>query len=212
MAPSPHQNNIMAFVRGVIYDQLVRRLLHKLLPRRPVWSPAARSLVTSSSQHRICSAPIPEFEDEPGIKSYDDLYRFSLENPDTFWSRLAKSRLRWYQEFDKVSDCDVNKGKIAWFLNGKLNVSGIPFVLWATFYVVNLVIPMSWLCSMLCQAEGQARPRGCSSLAVSFLSVMSCVPDRKNLPWINHSVALHSKRIRCVLDIVIKQWFTHTIS
>ncbi|KAK2141361.1 hypothetical protein LSH36_1111g01020 [Paralvinella palmiformis] len=113
----------MAFVRGVIYDQLVRRLLHKLLPRRPVWSPAARSLVTSSSQHRICSAPIPEFEDEPGIKSYDDLYRFSLENPDTFWSRLAKSRLRWYQEFDKVSDCDVNKGKIAWFLNGKLNVS-----------------------------------------------------------------------------------------
>ena len=28
------------------------------------------------------------------------------------------------KEFDTVMDCDMNKGKISWFLGGKLNVSG----------------------------------------------------------------------------------------
>ena len=37
---------------------------------------------------------------------------------------LAKRRLRWMEEFDTVMDCDMNKGKINWFLGGKLNVSG----------------------------------------------------------------------------------------
>ena len=28
------------------------------------------------------------------------------------------------KEFDTVMDCDMNKGKINWFLGGNLNVSG----------------------------------------------------------------------------------------
>ena len=119
------QNSTMALVSGVAGTQHVRRIIHKLVSTRQLLSPASRTFVTSGIRYRICSAPIPEFEDEPGIKSYADLYRFSLSNPDVFWSRLAKSRLKWYQDFDTVKDCDMNKGNIAWFLNGKINVSGI---------------------------------------------------------------------------------------
>ena len=79
-------------------------------------------------QHRqssnICTTPMPEFEGKHGIKSYEDLYRFSLESPDIFWGTLARTRLQWFREFDVVSDCDMNEGKIQWFLNGKLNASG----------------------------------------------------------------------------------------
>ena len=57
--------------------------------------------------------------------NHDELYAESINKPQQFWGDLAKRRLRWMKEFDTVMDCDVNKGKINWFLGGKLNVSGI---------------------------------------------------------------------------------------
>ena len=72
----------------------------------------------------IYSTSIPEFEGLANIKSYQDLYEFSLNEPDKFWGKLARSRLTWFKDFDQVSDGDFNTGKISWFLNGKLNVSG----------------------------------------------------------------------------------------
>ena len=72
------------------------------------------------------STDIPEFENEPGINTHEDLYRFSLSNPNEFWGKLARSRLSWFEDFDIVQDCDISKGKIKWFLNGKLNSSGKP--------------------------------------------------------------------------------------
>ena len=56
--------------------------------------------------------------------NHDALYEESLNNPERFWGDLAKQRLRWSKEFDTVMDCDMHKGKINWFLGGKLNVSG----------------------------------------------------------------------------------------
>ena len=56
--------------------------------------------------------------------NHDVLYAESLNNPQRFWGDLAKRRLRWMKEFNTVMDCDMNKGKISWFLGGKLNVSG----------------------------------------------------------------------------------------
>ncbi len=79
------------------------------------------SVATASQKF---STPIPEFENQPGIESHQDLYEFSLSNPDEFWGRLARSRLRWFQDFDTVKDCDMDEGRIAWFLNGKINVAG----------------------------------------------------------------------------------------
>ena len=56
--------------------------------------------------------------------NHDELYAESINKPHQFWGDLAKRRLRWMKEFDAVVDCDMNKGKINWFLKGKLNVSG----------------------------------------------------------------------------------------
>ena len=56
--------------------------------------------------------------------NHDELYAESINNPHVFWGDLAKRKLRWMKEFDTVMDCDMNKGKISWFLGGKLNVSG----------------------------------------------------------------------------------------
>ena len=81
---------------------------------------------------------MPEFEGNFGIKSYEDLHRFSLQNPETFWGTLARNHLQWFSDFDVVSDCDMDAGKIQWFLNGKLNASGwYPFLMFP-YYDVNL--------------------------------------------------------------------------
>lgn len=62
------------------------------------------------------------------INSYESLYKFSLEKNDLFWTKLGKTRLDWFQLFDKVREGDFTKDvdwfDLKWFVNGKLNVSG----------------------------------------------------------------------------------------
>ena len=53
-----------------------------------------------------------------------DWYEESLSHPEQFWSDLARQRLRWMKDFDTVMDCDMDEGRISWFLGGVLNVSG----------------------------------------------------------------------------------------
>ena len=50
---------------------------------------------------------------------YDD----SINNPDDFWAKQAEIFIDWDKKWDKVSDVDFNKGKIAWFEGATLNVS-----------------------------------------------------------------------------------------
>jgi hypothetical protein len=75
-------------------------------------------------QHRQLTTNFPEFQDDPKLQSHDQIYKFSLENPDKFWSTLARSRLQWAKDFDIIKDCDISKGHIQWFLGGQLNASG----------------------------------------------------------------------------------------
>ncbi|OWF53758.1 Acetyl-coenzyme A synthetase 2-like, mitochondrial [Mizuhopecten yessoensis] len=71
----------------------------------------------------ITTTPFPEFQGDSRFKSHADLHNASLQNPDHFWGTLAKSRLQWFQTFNQVKDCDINKGHIRWFMDGKLNAS-----------------------------------------------------------------------------------------
>lgn len=103
------------------------RCLQRFLVNDTLINNAGRGLF--ACQHRKYSGDkfstaIPEFENHPSIHSYTDLYNYSLSNSDEFWSTLATSRLKWFKDFQKVQDCDMEKGKISWFLDGKLNVSG----------------------------------------------------------------------------------------
>jgi hypothetical protein len=44
---------------------------------------------------------------------------------DEFWNKVGRERVHWREPFQTVSDCDLSKGKVSWFLGGKLNVSGV---------------------------------------------------------------------------------------
>ena len=46
-----------------------------------------------------------------------------LQNPDDFWAKQAEIFIDWDKKWDKVSDVDFSKGKIAWFEGATLNVS-----------------------------------------------------------------------------------------
>ena len=53
-----------------------------------------------------------------------NLILINLDQTDTFWGTLARSRLTWIRDFDRVSDCDMESGRFSWFSGGKINVSG----------------------------------------------------------------------------------------
>jgi len=51
------------------------------------------------------------------------LYEMSIERPEEFWGPLGKERIKWIEDFHTVTASDLSKGKHAWFLGGKLNIS-----------------------------------------------------------------------------------------
>ncbi|XP_071810457.1 acetyl-coenzyme A synthetase 2-like, mitochondrial [Asterias amurensis] len=85
------------------------------------------STTTVSSAKQVSSVNIPELEtfEKMGytFESHQELHQFSLSEPDIFWGTFARSRLRWFEDFGKVSDVNWSEGKSAWFLGGKINVS-----------------------------------------------------------------------------------------
>ena len=102
---------MFSFVRASHHaEKVVGYARHLVL--RPQWT---RSITTT---------PFPEFSDLSQLKSHDDLHKFSLESPQEFWGRLARSRLRWDQDFRSALQSKFEDGKVAWFSDGKLNASG----------------------------------------------------------------------------------------
>ena len=69
--------------------------------------------------------PIIKSNRKPLIDSdkYDSMYQNSMDNPDEFWSKQAQEFISWDSKWDRVSDVDFSKGKIAWFEGATLNVS-----------------------------------------------------------------------------------------
>lgn len=110
---------------------------------------------TSWMQHRPLSTKFPEFQNNPQLQSHDQIYKFSVENPDEFWSTLARSRLQWSRDFDTIKDCDISKGHIKWFLGGQLNASGrlnLMRIINITYNLVSCVLPRkSYCCFVILQ-------------------------------------------------------------
>ena len=69
--------------------------------------------------------PIMQSNRKPLIdsKTYHSMYQKSIENPDEFWAEQAEKFISWNSKWDRVSDVDFSKGKIAWFEGATLNVS-----------------------------------------------------------------------------------------
>ena len=56
-------------------------------------------------------------------KTYNEMYKSSIDNPSSFWSEQANNFLDWLVKWDKVTAFDFKTGSAKWFANGKLNVS-----------------------------------------------------------------------------------------
>jgi acetyl-CoA synthetase len=70
--------------------------------------------------------PVPEsFKSKAAINlaRYKEMYDQSVNSPDTFWAEQAKSFLTWQKPWTQVTKSDLRKGEVAWFVDGKLNVS-----------------------------------------------------------------------------------------
>ena len=69
--------------------------------------------------------PIMKSSREPLInaENYQSMYSQSISSPDEFWEGQAEKFIDWDKKWDKVSDVDFSKGRIAWFEGATLNVS-----------------------------------------------------------------------------------------
>ena len=83
----------------------------------------------------VTSTEMPELSRfGESIESHEELHKFSVDNPDKFWSTLARNRLLWYKDFKTGMKCDMKQGKFSWFLDGQLNVSVNCVDRWAEKY------------------------------------------------------------------------------
>merc|ERR1719436_1233950 len=50
-------------------------------------------------------------------------YQASIADPKAYWDKLAKRALDWFVPYREVLSGGFSKGDVAWFADGKLNVS-----------------------------------------------------------------------------------------
>lgn len=70
--------------------------------------------------------PVPEhFRAHAAItlERYQTMYQASIDAPEQFWAEQAKQFLTWHKPWTQVVKSDLFKGEVAWFIDGKLNVS-----------------------------------------------------------------------------------------
>ena len=56
-------------------------------------------------------------------ETYQQMYRQSIDNPESFWAEQAEKFLDWNQQWSNVSTFDFHTGEASWFTGGKLNVT-----------------------------------------------------------------------------------------
>jgi acetyl-CoA synthetase len=64
--------------------------------------------------------PPPDIVKKANVKEYEDLYKYSLEDPAGFWGERA-GELEWFKKWDKVLD-DSDAPFYKWFVGGKTNI------------------------------------------------------------------------------------------
>ncbi len=71
-------------------------------------------------------AHLADYQKIAHVKSkqeYEEIYRRSIEDVDSYWGEQAREYLTWYKEWDTVLDYDFQEPRIAWFKGGIINAS-----------------------------------------------------------------------------------------
>ena len=64
--------------------------------------------------------PPKEIADRAWIKDYEEIYKRSIEDRESFWGEIA-NELEWFEKWDKVLEWKHPYAK--WFVNGKTNIT-----------------------------------------------------------------------------------------
>ena len=56
-------------------------------------------------------------------EEYEAMYEASIEEPEQFWTKKAEEFISWFQPWETVMEQDFTKGRVRWFVEGKLNAS-----------------------------------------------------------------------------------------
>jgi acetyl-CoA synthetase len=86
-------------------------------------TPVSNQDINSTLRENRVFPPPAEFSAKAHIKSleeYEELYKRSIEDPETFWAEAA-GELDWFKKWDRVIDGQFPK--VQWFAGGKLNLS-----------------------------------------------------------------------------------------
>lgn len=57
------------------------------------------------------------------LEEYFQVYRRSVEEPETFWSEIARKYFVWQKPWSKVLDWDFSKPEVTWFEGAQLNIT-----------------------------------------------------------------------------------------
>ena len=56
-------------------------------------------------------------------KQYEAMYKASIDQPEKFWNQKAEEFISWFEPWTTLTEYDFTKGKVSWFIEGKLNAS-----------------------------------------------------------------------------------------
>jgi acetyl-CoA synthetase len=68
--------------------------------------------------------PVPQSVEKDALLNqadYEALYRVSIEDPDGFFSRMAREHLDWFSDDWGPHEADLPNGRVQWFAGGTLN-------------------------------------------------------------------------------------------
>ena len=80
--------------------------------------------ITSVLKESRSFPPPAAFQSSARIKSmaeYEELWKYSVENPEEFWAKQATNLLHWHKPFTRVLDWKIPHAE--WFADGEVNVS-----------------------------------------------------------------------------------------
>ncbi|EAS36156.3 acetate--CoA ligase [Coccidioides immitis RS] len=94
-------------------------------------TPAEPKLPVVVEAHQVDTFDVPGvfYENHPhephlsGMNEYNQLYQQSINDPDTFWARMARDLITFEKDFDKTHIGTLEGGDNAWFVGGRLNAS-----------------------------------------------------------------------------------------
>src|SRR5215211_9031494 len=69
----------------------------------------------------VQNSNIMAYAREKGFGSVEELYAWTIEQPQQFWSEMATRFLDWYQPWEQVLD-ESDAPFYKWFTGGKINI------------------------------------------------------------------------------------------